>query len=185
LEIDVEDILSLKFFVRVGRDHVQEWVGFLMGHSRLVFIVPVFQPGLTLEENVRNLRDASHIDQDKLGRHQRVKWCQRCFVYSGDDALLVLFGLEQNRKALVAHAQGVVEQYQQKGYVLWDGNKSLLVTADGQTELPAFTGSLDSLDELAGYLIPGFHITGQFDRSMSYVQMRDHLTRPKPEQGKT
>jgi|SRR5579884_2738279 len=181
----MRDVLSLKFFIRDGRDHVEEWIGFLLGHSQLMFLVPVFQPGLTLEENVRNLCNATHIDQEKLGRHQRIKWYQRAYIYGGDMALLVLFGLEQNRKALVGHVQGVVEQYHQKGYVLWDGNRSFLATADGQTELPAFAGTLDSLDELAGFLIPGFRTSGQFDRSMSYVQMRDYQTRPRPGQDKS
>ena len=67
----------------------------------------------------------------------------------------------------------------QNGYVLWDGNSAVLVTANGQTALPPFTGSLDSLDELAERLIPGFKTKGEFDRCMSYVQMRDYQTRPK------
>lgn len=182
-EIDMRDVPVIKYFVRDGRQHVEEWIGFLVGHSDLITLVPVFQPGLTLEQNVRALRDAGQIDQEKLGRHQRIKWYQRCFIYSGDDALLVLFGLEKNRKAFVAHLEAVKEKYRQQGYVLSDAASTVLVTAEGQTELPPFTGSLESLDELAGYLVPGFKTTGQFDRSISYVQMRDRLTRPKTGSG--
>jgi hypothetical protein len=175
LEIDMRDVREAHFFIRDGRKHVEEWIGFLLGHSQLLALVPVFQDGLSLEDNVRNLAQAANV--------KVVKWTQRCYIYSGDVALLVLVGLEKDRKAFVAHLEQVREQYNQKSYVLWDSNTTVLVTAEGPTALPDFTGSLDSVDELAGYLILGFKTEGQFNGSMSYVQMRDHQTRPRPQPG--
>lgn len=174
----MRDFRDLKMFSRAGREHVQEWIGFLQGHAQLLALVPIFQPGLPLEENVKNLRDAGKVDK----RTTRIRWCQGDYLYCGDVGLLLLVAQEKDRKAFVAYLDSLRERFHQRAYALWDGTRTVLVTAEGQAERPAFTGSLDSLDELAGYLIPGFVTEGNFDRSMSYVQMRDYETRPRPGQ---
>lgn len=173
----MRDVREAHFFIRDGRKHVEEWIGFLLGHSQILALIPVFQDGLTLEQNIFNLAEAADV--------KGVKWKQRAYIYSGDVALLVLVGLEKNRRAFVAHLEHVREQYNQRGYVLWDGTDTVLVTAEGQNTLPPFAGSLESIDELAGYLIPGFTTEGQFNGSMSYVQMRDYQTRPRPHPGES
>jgi hypothetical protein len=175
----VQDFRDLKMFAREGRRHIEEWLGFLQGHAQLFALVPIFQPGVALEENVRNLRDAGKINKAAT----KIGWCQGDYLYCGDVGLLVLVAQEKDRKAFVAYLDGLRERLNQHAYVWWDGDKCLLVTAEGQTELPAFTGSLESLDELAGHLIPGWHTGGNFDRSISYVQMRDHQTRLRPREG--
>jgi hypothetical protein len=174
----VRDFRDLKMFVRQGRRHVEEWLGFLQGHAQLFAIVPIFQPGLPLEENVKALRDAGKVDKKATG----IRWCQGDYLYCGNVGLLLLVAQEKDRKAFVVYLDSLREKYNQRAYALWSGTKTVLVTAEGQAELPAFTGSLDSLDELAGHLMPGWHTQGNFDRSISYVQMRDHQTRPRPEQ---
>src|SRR5215208_3224807 len=108
----MRDIREAHFFIRDGREHVEEWIGFLLGHSQLLALVPVFQDGLTLEKNVSNLAKAANV--------KGIKWTQRAYIYSGDVGLLVLVGLEKNRKAFVANLEGVREMYNQIGYVLWD-----------------------------------------------------------------
>lgn len=182
LEINMRFFRDLHMYPREGRRHVEDWLGFLQGHAQLLAIVPIFQPDLPLEENVKNLRDAGKIDREALPRHLRFKWHQGDYLYCGDVGLLLLVAQEKDRKAFVAYLDSLRERFHQRAYALWNGTRTVLVTAEGQAELPAFTGSLDSLDELAGHLIPGFVTEGNFDRSMSYVQMRDYETRPRPGQ---
>jgi hypothetical protein len=165
----VLDFRDLKMFTRAGRSHVQDWIGFLQGHADLFALVPIFQADLSLEANVRNLRDAGKIDHKAAG----FKWSQGDYLCCGDLGLLVLVAQDKDRK-----------RFNQRAYVLIEKGNASLVTAEGSIPLAtSFTGSLDSLDELAGHLIPGWHTEGNFDRSISYVQMRDYQTRPRPGQG--
>ena len=135
-------------FIRQGRRHVEEWLGFLQGHAQLLALVPIFQPGLSLEENVKNLRDAGKADKQATG----IRWHQGDYLYCGDVGLLLLVAQEKDSKVFVAYLDSLREKYRQRAYVLHDSteSKTLLDIADGQNELPAFTGSLDSLDELPG-----------------------------------
>lgn len=175
----MRDFRDLKMFTRAGRQHVQEWVGFLQGHAQLLAIVPVFQVDVPLEVNVHNLRDAGKVDTKTL----KLKWCQGDYLYCGDVGLLLLAAQEKDRKPFTAYLDSLRERFNQQGFVFIENGKASLVTPQGETPIGAFTGSLDSLDELAGHLIPGWFTEGNFDRSISYVQMRDFQTRPRPGQG--
>jgi hypothetical protein len=178
----VRDVRAAKMFVRAGREHVQEWLGFLLGHAQLFGIVPVFQADLTLEENVRNLRDAGKVNAKATG----LRWCQGDYLYHQNTGLLLLAAREKDRKAFIAYLDGIRERFHQRAYVLIENGNAALVTAEGRTPLATtFAGSLASLDELAGHLIPGWTTQGNFDRSMSYVQMRDYQTRPRPGEGES
>ena len=168
----MRDICEHHFFIRDGRDAVQSWIGSIQDHSQILAVVPVFQPELTLEANIANLSDAGYIE----GKW----WHQRCYIYSGDDAILVLVTSASYRKIFEAHLAFVASKYHQKGYIVCSDQKAELVTEEGRFFLPdAFYGSLEEIDKLAATFIPGFKTTGHFDRSMSYVQMRDYQTRPK------
>ncbi len=167
----MQDFRELKMFCRAGRGHLQDILEFLLRHWQLVALVPVFQGGLTVEQNVRNLREA--------GRAEALKHHQKLYLYSGDTGLIVLFGLDKGRRAFLEYIEATVKQYHQVGYVLWDGSEARLISAGGERTLASFDGTLERLDEWAGALIPGFTTEGEFDRSISYVQMRDHQTRPK------
>lgn len=174
------DFREHRMFIRAGRQHVQEWLGFLAGHAQLFGIINIFQPDLPLEANVKALRDAGKVDKLTTG----IKWVQGDYLYSQDHGLLVLAVQQKDRAAFVRYLDGLRERFNQTAYILVEGGNAVLVEKDKTTPLAtAFTGSLESLDELAGHLIPGFKTEGNFDRSISYVQMRDSLTRPRPGEG--
>jgi hypothetical protein len=163
-------------FSRAGREHVQEWLGFLQGHAQLFALVPVFQPDLRLEENVRNLRDSGKVDAKATG----IRWCQGDYLYHQDTGLLLLAAQDKDSKPFIAYLDLLRERFNQRAYVYIENGNAALVTAEGPTPLAAsFTGSLDSLDELAQAVVPGWRTEGNFDRSISYVRMRDYQTRPK------
>ena len=106
----MRDICEHHFFIRDGRDAVQSWIGSIQDHSQILAVVPVFQPELTLEANIANLSDAGYIE----GKW----WHQRCYIYSGDDAILVLVTSASYRKIFEAHLAFVASKYHQKGYCL-------------------------------------------------------------------
>lgn len=175
----MRDFRDLHLYTRAGRQHVEDWIGFLLGHAQLLALVPVFQSGLSLEENARNLRDAGKVDKQAT----RIRWCQGDYLYCGDVGLLILAAQEKDRAAFVLYLNGLRDRFNQAAYMLIENGNAVLVGKDGTTPLATQFTSLDSLDILARTLIPAWTTTeGNFDRSISFVQMRDYQTRPRPGQ---
>jgi hypothetical protein len=169
-------------FCRQGRNHVQEWLGFLQGHAQLFALVPVFQDGQTLEANVKALRDAGKVDPKATG----IRWCQGDYLYCGDVGLLFLAARDKDCKAFRAYLDELRNRFNQAAYILVENGNAILVEKDKTTPLATtFSGNLENLDELTGHLIPGWRTEGNFDRSISYVRMRDHMTRPRPSRDET
>jgi len=170
----MQDFRELHLYTRAGRQHVQDWIGFLHAQAELLALVPIFQPDLPLAENAENLRDAGKIDHKVTG----IKWCQGDYLYCGDTAVLLLVAYEKDRQAFVSYLDAIRRKFHQEAYVFVDRNSTALVTETDLTMLTPFTGSLENLDELIKAIIPDWKATeGNFDRSIGYVQMRDYQTR--------
>jgi hypothetical protein len=98
-------------FIREGREHVQQWIGFLQGCSQLYALLSVFQPDLSLEEKVRNTRDATRIDPKETG----IKWHQNECLYCGDNALLLLTVQDKHESKFIAYLDRLREHATARG----------------------------------------------------------------------
>ena len=166
----MRDVPSLNFYVSPGREAVEEWLHFLKDYGQLMALVPWFQKGLSLEENVANFHEAATV--------KGVSWHQTAFLYSGDDALAVIFAKENQFEAFEKHLKATRERFNQQAYIWCRADIYILCEEDRRRVLPytfAFgpVTRLERIDQLADHLIPGFKTEGQFNPSSSFVQMKD------------
>lgn len=193
----MNDHRDLKMFTRAGRD-LALWG--IANKAVPLAVVTTWNDQRSEEDNVGRLRDvATPIRMELQERHVREALIaaghenlpfevKTTMVYGSDDrgpcGFIVLFCQQtppDRGTALLHHAcRRIVKKNNQPGHVAWDGYNAYLFGPDGKIVrgLPPHDGTVERVEEWCATIRPGFKVEGVFDRSMSYVQMRDHQTRP-------
>lgn len=158
----MHDYPQWKMFIQEGVEHVST-----IGHTWPgMIIVSTFTPVKTESDNVLALRDLYRGFPYQMPPE---------LVCSDDFGIVIFHTPKEGLSALRQYCRKAVQNFDQTGYVEWNGKQAKFINAIGEEiALTAWDGTANCLESWVQHLHPNFQIKGIWNREMTYVNKKSH-----------